>query len=112
MPKGGRVIYSPYVTLDVCTTKSFWVVTIVDRAQSQLTMGKKLKKPKKVVHKIDPETGRRLRKSAETKRGEAQADFLQAAPEEIPVVTRLAPVVNTPDDIKFLQIKDKFLTPK
>ena len=49
MPKGGRVIYSPYVTLDVCTTKSFWVVTIVDRAQSQLTMGKKLKKPKKVV---------------------------------------------------------------
>ena len=106
------MIYSPYVTLDVCTTKSFWVVTIVDRAQSQLTMGKKLKKPKKVVHKIDPETGKRLRKSAETKRVEAQADFLQAAPEEIPVVTRLAPVVNTPDDIKFLQIKDKFLTPK
>ena len=37
-----------YDTLDACTTKSFWVVTIVDRAQSQLTMGKKLKKPKKV----------------------------------------------------------------
>ena len=108
MPKGGRVIYSPYVILDVFTAKSFWVVTIVDCAQSQFTMVKKSKKPKKVVHRVDPDTGKRVRKSAETKRHEAQADFLKATPEETPVITILAPVVNTPDDIKFLQIKDKF----